>query len=172
MGVSAGKSSLSIKNRGVNTRHSSGMLVRVLSRKRNSYWRAETPAISSLAPRSGPTLSIPIQLRRCLPCRRCQSRRVISTQRRRAAHPGCQGVTSTACTRNLIPAVSPTCPACPSISAIVTASATTRVHFRLVYTGTSTLPSGGGLRFPPHQNCRYDVRVRGGRGGTSTFQMP
>lgn len=32
----------------------------------NSYWRAETPAISSSALRSGPTLSIPIQLRRCL----------------------------------------------------------------------------------------------------------
>lgn len=118
---------LSGTNWGVNMRRSSGMLVRVLLGAANSYWHAQTAAISSWARRSGPTLSIAIQLHRCLPCPRCRLRR--ASRRRRAAHPVCQGVTSAACVPNLIPAVSPTRPACPSISGVVSASVCTPLCF-------------------------------------------
>lgn len=150
------------------------MPVRVDSRMSNSYWRAETPAISSLALRSGPTLSIPIQLRRCLRCRRCHSRHVISNRggadagvRRtlsvRVSHlPRVPGLSSRL-SRRLVPPVRPSAPLSLYLSA-------RGYIFGWCATRTPALPPGGSLRIPSPPEwlvqCQV-VSLCGGRGCAS-----
>lgn len=142
--VSPGKTSLSINNRGVNTGRSSGtpvltagwvILIGVL--------RRQPSAPRLFAP--GQPCQYQYSSAAVYAARAGASSQTGGARRRRAAHPVCQGVASAAWTRTLIPAVSPTCPACPSISGVVAVSVCTRVHFGLLHHRNVSAPPQGGV---------------------------